>query len=186
MEAHSRSVERTCEVFRKAYGDLVLEKGEDKITVMDIIKRTGLSRSAFYLHYADIIALRKDAKENFEEKFDRCIDEANTGAPENAPAVVLNNISKFVMDMDAVCKWMIKTPYYAIFLEKMKQVFTKSVLLDLKRNSVNALLLPYLLAGSMAELYTKYLEGELECTLLQINEKLISLYVEEMQKLKAE
>jgi AcrR family transcriptional regulator len=185
MEAHSRSVERTCEVFRKAYGDLVLEKGEDKITVMDIIKRTGLSRSAFYLHYADIIALRKDAKENFEEKFDRCIDEANTDAPENAPAVVLNSFSQFVMDMDVVCKQMIKTPYHAFFLEKMKQVFTKSVLLNLKRNGVDAPLLPYLLAGSMAELYTKYLEGELECTLLQINEKLMSLYAEEMQKLKA-
>ena len=184
MSNMNRSVARTREALRNAFAKLALENGAEKIAVVDVTKYAGLSRGTFYVHYEDISALKKDVKAHFEETFDQCLNETDADTLKNTPASVLQEFSKFISESEETCKLVLQTPYCSYFFEKMKQVFTKSVLLDLKRNGVDAPLLPYLLAGGMAELYTKYLEGELQCTLLQINEKLMSLYAEKCKKLK--
>ena len=51
----NQSSVKTKEAIRKAFGELVKEKGGlEKITVTELVKRANINRSTFYLHYGDI------------------------------------------------------------------------------------------------------------------------------------
>ena len=47
-----RRVTRTKKAIRQAYFDLLLKKGDEKITVADIAREADIDRKTFYLHYA--------------------------------------------------------------------------------------------------------------------------------------
>lgn len=189
MKKGNRSVERTREMLFRAYAKLESEKDAERITVSEVTDCAGLSRNTFYLHFFNIDALRDSIKATFEERFNRCIDEISTSSCEVTPVDVLNAFSQFLSKSEEMCKWLLKTPHYDAFLEKMKQIIIQSILLALKNNKIlytaEAVMLPYWLASSMVELYTRYLQGELACTLQQITEKLIYLYDAEMKKISA-
>lgn len=50
-----------------------------------------------------------------------------------------------------------------------------------KHSKEEALMLLHMLAGAAVELYTKVLQGELHCTLQQVNEKLAYIYHEQLK-----
>ena len=186
MKKENRSVQRTREMLRRAYAKLILEKDAKKITVVDVTDHAGLSRNTFYLHYEDINALKENVKANFEDKFNRCVDEASMDTLEVTPADILERFEQFFSESEDMCKWLLRTPHYADFLERMEKIFIKSICLSLERNEVpctaEAAMLPYWLAASMSELYTRYLQGDVTCTLQQINKKLLRLYHAEMKE----
>ncbi|MDO4838608.1 MAG: TetR/AcrR family transcriptional regulator [Clostridia bacterium] len=186
MKKENRSVQRICEMLRRAYAKLILEKDAKKITVIDVADRAGLSRSTFYLHYEDINALKENVKANFEDRFNKCVDDASIDTLKVTPADILERFEQFFSESEDMCKWLLRTPHYADFLERMKKVFTKSICLSLERNGVpctaEAAMLPYWLSACMSELYTRYLQEDVACTLQQINKKLLRLYHAEMEK----
>ncbi len=186
MEKKNRSVERTCEMLRRSYAKLLIEKEESKITVANVVELAGLSRGAFYLHYDDINALKTNVKATFEDRFNRCVDESSINTVEVTPADILKGFEQFFSESEDMCKWVLKTSHYADFLERMKKIFIKSIYLSLERNEIQctaeAAMLPYWLAASMGELYTRYLAGDIACTLQQINRKLLCLYDAEIEK----
>ena len=47
-----RRVTRTRKAIRQAYFDLLLKKGDEKITVADIAREADIDRKTFYLHYS--------------------------------------------------------------------------------------------------------------------------------------
>lgn len=186
MKKENRSVQRTCEMLRRAYAKLLLEKDAKKITVVDVTDHAGLSRNTFYLHYEDINALKENIKANFEDRFIRCVDEASMDTLEVTPEDILKRFEQFFSESEDICRWLLRTPHYTGFLERMKKIFIKSISLSLARNEVpctaEASMLPYWLAASMSELYTRYLQGDIACTLQQINKKLLRLYHAEMKE----
>ena len=80
----------TRRVFRESLTELMLEKGMQKSSVIEICKRADMNRSTFYAHYEDqfdllreiedefLIALRKTVTEsnlqNFTQKFEKYLD----------------------------------------------------------------------------------------------------------------
>ena len=48
-----RRVHRTRRTLHAALVDLILERGWDRVSVVDVCMRAGVGRSTFYLHYAD-------------------------------------------------------------------------------------------------------------------------------------
>ncbi len=186
MKKGNRSTERTCTLLRNSFAELLLEKDAKKITVVDVTDRVGLSRNTFYLHYEDINALKKDVKAYFEDRFSRCVDETSMDMLKVTPEDILKGFEQFFSESEDMCKWLLETPHYADFLERMKKIFFKSICLSLERNKVQctaeAAMLPYWLTASMSELYTRYLQEDVTCTLPQINEKLIGLYNAEIEK----
>lgn len=186
MSKGNRCVERSCEMLRKAYAELSIEKDEKKITVADVIERAGLCRNTFYAHYANIPALAKDVKEDFEKRFDGYIHQMPECTDMSDPRPLLDGISQFMMDSGERCRLLLQSPKYDLFMEKTKQVLVNSLCANMeqtgKLNKAEVLPLLYMLAGAMAELYTRYLQGELDCTLQQINDKLVSIYYEQLDK----
>ncbi len=189
MKKGNRSVERTCQMLRRAYAELILEKDIEKITVADVTRCAGLSRNTFYLHFEDINALKEYARTKFEEEISRCIDETSIDAHEATPVDVLERFQQFFSESEVMCKRLLKTPHYTILLEKMKQVFIKSICLALASSETprtpEAAMLPYFLAGGMVELYAMYLQEKNDCTLPEITENLVCLYEAELNKLRA-
>ena len=53
-EIHDRRVQRTRKILHEALVELILEKGFDKVTVQDVIKRANVGRSTFYSHFSTV------------------------------------------------------------------------------------------------------------------------------------
>ncbi len=104
MAKGNRCVERTCEMLRKAYGELAIEKDEEKITVQEVVDRSGLSRHALYDHYGSVDALARDVKENFEKRLNACIQQMAMAADKTDPLPLLEGLSQFIMDSEDQCK----------------------------------------------------------------------------------
>lgn len=64
-----RDVIRSKERLREAYLGLLLEKGETKITVNEVLEKADLSRGTFYAHYKDIDDLHSAVEEQLIEKW---------------------------------------------------------------------------------------------------------------------
>ncbi|MCR5397437.1 MAG: TetR/AcrR family transcriptional regulator [Lachnospiraceae bacterium] len=64
-----RDVIRSKERLREAYLGLLLEKGETKITVNEVLQKADLSRGTFYAHYKDIDDLHNAVEEQLIERW---------------------------------------------------------------------------------------------------------------------
>lgn len=49
-----RRIVKTREAIRKAYLDLVIEKGSSRISISELARRANIDRKTFYLHYASL------------------------------------------------------------------------------------------------------------------------------------
>ncbi|MEP6894366.1 MAG: TetR/AcrR family transcriptional regulator [Chloroflexota bacterium] len=70
-EIHDRRVQRTRKILHEALIELILEKGFDKVTVQDVIKRANVGRSTFYSHYKDTEDLFLSGFENLWSLFEK-------------------------------------------------------------------------------------------------------------------
>ena len=68
-EIMDRRVKKTQTAIRKAFTELIKEKGNvDEITIKEIVDRADISRSTFYTHYSDILELTDDISNMFAEE----------------------------------------------------------------------------------------------------------------------
>ncbi len=64
-----RDVIRTKRNVEKAYVELLFEKGDERITVGDILEKADISRGTFYAHYKDISDLAEKVEENLIDQW---------------------------------------------------------------------------------------------------------------------
>ena len=69
-ETPDKRIQRTRKVLHEALIELILEKGFDKVTVQDVIKRANIGRSTFYLHFKDTEDLFISGFENLWSLFE--------------------------------------------------------------------------------------------------------------------
>lgn len=63
MNKNDKRYIQTEDLILKVFGELIYEKGFDRVTVKDITKSAGISRGAFYIHYEDKYALLSHCEE---------------------------------------------------------------------------------------------------------------------------
>ncbi len=67
-EIMDRRVKKTQAAIRKAFTELIREKGDvNAITIKEIVDRADISRSTFYTHYSDIFELTEDISNMFAD-----------------------------------------------------------------------------------------------------------------------
>ncbi len=181
----NRKSVRSKNMLRKAYVELLL-LGEEKITGCAVCERAGLSRNTMYTHYPNVIALSNDVWKAFEQEVEQCIED--TGAPQKNgnPRTLLLHYERMIQDKEIQCRALSHTRWYGDFIKKLEETFVAYMFSsheEIKHDTAFAVMV-YVVAGAMAELYTKYLQNKLECSLEQINERVMQLYEEEMAKLK--
>lgn len=54
-----RRVQRTHQLLRQAFISLILERGYHAVTIRDVVKRAGVGRSTFYIHFGDLEELMR-------------------------------------------------------------------------------------------------------------------------------
>src|SRR5512136_692377 len=73
-KAEYRSAMRSRENLRKAYVELIHEKGTVNITVKELVERADVNRSTFYAHYQDIYAVLEEIENEIVQKMSTFLD----------------------------------------------------------------------------------------------------------------
>ena len=68
MNENDARVRYTREVIRKSFLELLKEKPAAKITVKELCEKSGINRSTFYKHYADVYDLMEKLEEEILEE----------------------------------------------------------------------------------------------------------------------
>ncbi|MBB3114760.1 AcrR family transcriptional regulator [Paenibacillus phyllosphaerae] len=70
-ETNDRRINRTRVALKRAFIELILDKGYDAITIMDIAQRADYNRGTFYKHYTDkddlLMAIREEILDGLSE-----------------------------------------------------------------------------------------------------------------------
>ena len=77
-----RDVIRTKTSIRTAYFDLLFEKPREKITVRDVLKRSGFSHGTFYSHFRDIVDLHEQLERHIVSECLRELRRTQEAQPE--------------------------------------------------------------------------------------------------------
>ena len=69
MAKQDKRIARSIKLMKESYLQLLKEKPMEKISVVEICERAGISRYTFYSHYEDINALRNDLQQQLCREF---------------------------------------------------------------------------------------------------------------------
>jgi AcrR family transcriptional regulator len=92
-KAEYRSAVRSRERIRRAFADLIHERGTTRITVKDLVQRADVNRSTFYAHYADINAVLEEIEREVIHNLFAFLDASEP----TAPTALLHNPLPFLM-----------------------------------------------------------------------------------------
>lgn len=180
----NRNAVRSKNMLRKAYAELVL-LGEEKITASAVCERAGLSRNTMYAHYPNVMALAEDVWHSFERRIDQCAEQARRQQNHGSVHLLLLYYAQLIQEEEENCRMLSHTQWYDNFIKKLEETFVQVMFskhTELAHDTAFAMT-AYVVVGAILELYTKYLQNKLEIPLQQINDKIMSLYNEEMRKL---
>lgn len=180
----NRNAVRSKKMLRKAYAELVL-LGKDKITVSAVCKQAGLSRNTMYAHYSNVTALAEDVWHSFERRIEQCAEQTRRQQNNGSVHLLLLYYARLIQEEEENCRAWSHTPWYDNFIKKLEETFVQFMFskhAELAHDTDFAVA-TYVVTGAMLELYTKYLQDKLEIPLQQINDRIMSLCNEEMEKL---
>jgi len=80
-----RRVKRTRRLLRDALLDLVLERGWDEVSVLDVCERADVGRSTFYTHFADREALLLSGYDDLRQQLRGEIQRSSSNASRSLP-----------------------------------------------------------------------------------------------------
>lgn len=157
-------------LIKKSLLELMAEKGLDKISISDIVKRAGINRGTFYAHYRDVQnVLAEIENELIDELCDR-IDECNEKDLINNPLPILREIDREIENHIDFLRLLMKSGISSRFLEKLKKLFIERMMNDPRtkiRYSNRAKFRTNMsfFAGGMAALYQDWFDGKIDMTL---------------------
>ena len=125
MEAHKeyRCVKRTKRAFQTALARLAKDRPLNKITVKALCEAAGLSRNAFYFHYADVDALITEIEEDFFSVIDqKLVDLDRIGYPDNV-LEILKQVSELLFSQRDIAHLLLVGERAATFVPRLNQVF---------------------------------------------------------------
>ena len=182
-----RRVTRTKKAIRQAYFDLLLKKGDEKITVADIAREADIDRKTFYLHYASTDEIirefaitktqemlrRLTLKYFFTRSFDRKIFAAE------AAGILSENLE--------FAKVLAKNSDMHFFWKQLEDSAVADLVGSYSRHSKVPeqdiiIRVSYFVAGA-SNVAQRWLRGEIDCTLEELCDKVSEIAFEGVQGL---
>lgn len=175
-----RSAIRSRKLIRQAFMELLKEKSFEKITVTDIVKLADINRSTFYAHYPDVMGVIDEIEEEILEYTDNIFSNMDFSALFENPLPLLQEIVKIVEENDELYRLLYTTSMAAKQLEKIKGVLLdkimKTMIVPEKcKDSFEFEILLRFFMGGVIDLYTQWLNGQLDCSLEKLNEHIAQL-----------
>ena len=182
-----RRVTRTKKAIRQAYFDLLLKKGDEKITVADIAREADIDRKTFYLHYASTDEIirefaitktqemlrRLTLKYFFTRSFDRKIFAAE------AAGILSENLE--------FARVLAKNSDMHFFWKQLEDSAVADLVGSYSRHSKVPeqdiiIRVSYFVAGA-SNVAQRWLRGEIDCTLEELCDKVSEIAFEGVQGL---
>ena len=164
---------RSKRLIRQAFVSLIKTKPANKITITDIVTEANINRATFYAHYSCL----KDLIDEIEQDvIDKLMNVLNGFKLENFfsnPTPLLLQVSIFLSEDPDYYKTLASTPESSLFIEKLKLIFVNymeqdaSIPLEVRKSKTFHICAMFF-AGGLTSLYTRWLNGQLDCTLYDI------------------
>lgn len=172
-KAQYRSAMRSRENIRKAYVELIHEKGTINITVKELVERADVNRSTFYAHYQDIYAVLEEIENEIVQKMLTFLDASEHTELLYNPLPFLMRIGAELERNREFYRLLIETSGSVAFIQKLKGVFLKQMLTDKKafsqvKRQREFLVCMNLLAGGGADLLCDWVTGKIDVPMKEL------------------
>lgn len=177
-----RSAVRSRKMIRKAFMELLREKPFEKITVTDIVNRAEINRSTFYAHYPDVMGVIDEIQEEIIEYTQRALAEMDFSEFFDNPMPLLQNIIKLLEENSELYRLLSKSNIATKQLGHLKAILidkTKSTIAMNEQYKQDQRIDFYIrfFMGGMVDVYSQWLNREIDRPLKDITENLAELIV---------
>ena len=154
------SSKKTRNLIKQTFAQLLNEKKQlDKVTVTELVKRAGITRSTFYTHYDNIYEVAHDYELQTLELL--CSENLKLYSKQDI-IEYLNNVIQYLKENEETYKLLLSADESLLFLEKLKRVVSEKIynaLKDSYNDNYLTLNISFFVNGVMMELL-KYFRKE--------------------------
>ena len=158
--SNDRRFKKNKKEIRRAFIDLVIEKGYDKLTISEITERADINRMTFYSHYESI----EDIFNEFCDDMEADIVDAISKEKEFDIDRLFELLNDLMLEEIEFYRLVAKDPKMALFRAGFKEVISQLIRLDLKQgineSKTNLLIMGDLIAVCITFSYLDWLSGE--------------------------
>ncbi len=158
--SNDRRFKKNKKEIRRAFIDLVIEKGYDKLTISEITERADINRMTFYSHYESI----EDIFNEFCDDMKADIVDAISKEKEFDIDRLFELLNDLMLEEIEFYRLVAKDPKMALFRAGFKEVISQLIRLDLKQgineSKTNRLIMGDLIAVCITYSYLDWLSGE--------------------------
>ena len=151
---------KTRNLIKKVFAELINEKKQlDKITVTELVKRAGLTRSTFYTHYDNLYEVAHDYQLQTIELL--CSEDLKLYSKQDVIAY-FDTIIHCLKENEETYKLLLSADESLLFLEKLKKIASQKIydaLKDLNQDNFLALNISFIMNGISIELL-RYFRNE--------------------------
>lgn len=168
MKKPYRNALRSRAMIREAFISLLKEKPIDKITVVDIVQRSNLSRNTFYAHYQDVYAVLEEYQQEALDALAQALDTAAAEKQMSAPLALLLKAASFVTTHRESYCVLVKATSAGPFIARMRSMLISFIQARLDHVPVTdrqgLLVLIEVLCAGFVTLITQYLKEQSDLT----------------------
>ncbi len=182
-----RSAIRSRKLIRQAFLELLKEKNFEKITVTDIVKHADINRSTFYAHYPDVMGLLDGIQDEILAFLDQYLKKIDFADLLQNPVPYLKLIVKMTEENQELFR-LLSNSYVAVKqMENMKQLLVERIVTTVEvpehyKNSFEFEFAVRFFLGGFIDIYTQWLNGEVNCTMDDIIRSVSGLIVQTYRK----
>ena len=158
--SNDRRFKKNKKEIRRAFIDLVIEKGYDKLTISEITERADINRMTFYSHYESI----EDIFHEFCDDMEADIASAISNEKDFDIDRLFKLLNELMNEEIDFYRLVAKDNRMALFRAGFKEVISKLIRLDLNQGSnesrINRLITGNLIAVCITYSYLNWLSGE--------------------------
>ena len=174
-----RSAIRSRKMIRQAFFELLKEKSFEKITVTDIVKRADVNRSTFYAHYPDVLGVVEEIQNEILEYFQTSMETLDFKDGHINPMPHLQHIVKLVEENNELYRLLMTSAMGTKQMDKLKYILINRTIetLQVPEELISKSDLEFSIRffmGGIIDVYTQWLNGEIHCSLEELNDQLAS------------
>ena len=164
-------------MIRKAFEALLKEKGFHKITVTDLVERADLNRSTFYAHYPDIYGIVDEMQEEIIQRNMELFQKIQFRNILKDPKPYLHCIAATMEQNLELMQHLGLTENIHRKSEKLQEMMESDLIhnsdipLEVRESDLFAIRVHFFLGG-IINVYQRWAEGKLNCTLDQVSSQI--------------
>ena len=173
----NRNARRSRQMIREAFEELLKEKGFHKITVTDIVARADLNRSTFYAHYPDIFGIVDEMQEEIIQRNMELFQKIQFRNILKDPKPYMDCIAATMEQNLELMQRLGLTENIHRKSEKLQEmmeydlIHNSDIPLEVRESDLFAIRVHFFLGG-IINVYQRWAEGKLNCTLDQVSSQI--------------